>query len=71
MMLLPEEERVKTLDLLKQNLAKVISELASFPLSITTPSRQRRKQELETQVDEIEQAIDMFSRKKVLIAMSS
>jgi hypothetical protein len=49
------------------DLASVLSELSSFPLSVSNFSRKKKKNELEAKYLEIQDAIKLFSRKKVFI----
>lgn len=68
MILMPEEERLATLATLQENLRKVQNELGHFPIVVETMSRKRAKAELEAKLKEIEDAISLFSKKRVLIA---
>jgi hypothetical protein len=47
--------------------AKVLHEISCFPLRVETISRKKAKAELEAKLQEIEGAITLFSRKRVLI----
>jgi len=67
MVLMPEEERLDTLQTLKENEAHVSSQLFKLPLRSTTPSLLRRKEELEQQLREIEDAKKLFSKSKVYV----
>ncbi|KXZ51626.1 hypothetical protein GPECTOR_12g590 [Gonium pectorale] len=67
MRLMPEEERQETLEVLKQNREEVDRAIQGLPLRIETPSAIRRKDELERRLREIEDAIKIFSRPKVLV----
>ena len=61
MVLMPEEERLETLAVLKQSMAETNHMLARMPLKIETPGQVRRKAELDAKVKELEDAIDIFS----------
>ena len=63
----PEEERLETLQILRDNIAVANKELSKLPLTVETPSLMRRKNELERKIEEIEAAIKIFSRPKVFI----
>lgn len=62
-----EEERIRTVQILKINLEKVNNDLSAFPLRVETISRKRAKEELESKIMEIEEAIKTFSKKVVYI----
>ena len=67
MTLMPEGERLDTLRILKENLKTTKDQLARMPLLVETPSAINRKAQLERKMQEIEDAINIFSRKKVYI----
>ena len=67
MSLMPEEERLDTLKILKENLAATKDHLQRMPLLVETPSAIRRKANLERKIQEIEDAINIFNRPKVFI----
>jgi hypothetical protein len=67
MTLMPEEERLDTLRILKDNLKATKDNLSRMPLLVETPSAIRRKASLERKLQEIEDAINIFSRPKVFI----
>ena len=64
---LPEEERVSTLETLHANKKEVNKLLCQMPISMRTESLRRQKIELEHKLIEIEKAIEMFSRRLVYI----
>ena len=64
---MPEEERLDTLRILKDNLKATKDNLSRMPLLVETPSAIRRKASLERKLQEIEDAINIFSRPKVFI----
>lgn len=67
MRLMPEDERLETLEVLKKNREEVDRAIQQLPLRIETPSAIRRKEDLERRLREIEDAIKIFSRPKVLV----
>jgi len=69
MKLLEEPERLATLELLQKSLREVKGELDAMPLSISTPGQIRRKNVADTKLKEIEDAIRIFSKKKVFIKL--
>lgn len=70
LVLMPEEERVETLNILEQKKVQTLSALHRLPIRIETPSAVARQKELESQLREIEDAIIIFSRKQVFISDS-
>lgn len=60
-------ERLETLSVLKKNQRLANQQLAKLPLTIETPSMRRRKDELERKLQQIEEAIKIFSRDVVFI----
>ncbi|RLN62949.1 hypothetical protein BBJ29_003586 [Phytophthora kernoviae] len=68
MVLLDEDERVRTLEVLHKSLVEAQTRMNAMPLCIETFSQIRRKNELETKLQEIEDAIKVFDRAKVYIA---
>jgi hypothetical protein len=69
MRLLPEEERVDTLAVLRETLTRVSSELNSMPIVLSSFKTQRHKADLEKRMDELESAITTFSRAKVYVTL--
>uniref|UniRef100_H3GBM5 Enkurin domain-containing protein n=1 Tax=Phytophthora ramorum TaxID=164328 RepID=H3GBM5_PHYRM len=65
MVLLDEDERVRTLSVLHKSLTEAQLRMNSLPLRIETMNQIRRKNELETKLQEIEDAIKVFDRAKV------
>ncbi|POM70232.1 Enkurin-like domain containing hypothetical protein, partial [Phytophthora palmivora] len=68
MVLLDEDERVRTLDVLRKSLTEAQLRMNSLPLRIETFNQIRRKNELEAKLQEIEDAIKVFDRTKVYVA---
>lgn len=71
MKLMPEEERLSTLKLLAENEASCQAQLNKFPLVVQTPLLQRRVDELNTKLKEIDGAKMIFNRPRVYIARDS
>lgn len=69
MMLLDEDERLRTLRVLRKSLDEARLQMNYLPLRIETPSQIRRKNVLEAKLQEIEDAIKVFDRSKVYVAI--
>ncbi|XP_018113243.1 enkurin domain-containing protein 1 isoform X2 [Xenopus laevis] len=69
--LMPEAEKLGTLNNLKQNQEKLVKELQKLPLGSDTLSIVKRRTELEKKLLEVEEAIKIFSRPKVFIKKDS
>ena len=67
MVLMGEQQRLQTLAVLQENHRKVLLEMAAFPLRVETISRKKAQADLEAKLQEIEKALQLFSRKRVLI----
>ena len=67
MRILPEDERLKTLDILRENRSDVENKLRALPFKCETPSQIRNKQTLEARLEEIEDAQKIFGRKQVYV----
>jgi hypothetical protein len=67
MVLMPEEERVKTLATLRESYDQTRRKMNVLPLRIETLSQIRRKNALESKMQEIEDAIKIFDRPKVFM----
>jgi uncharacterized protein YeaC (DUF1315 family) len=65
--LLTEEERINTLNGLLYNKKELINQLEKMPITTRTIAMQNKKDELNQKLDEIEKAIEMFSKKQVFI----
>ena len=68
MKLMPEEERVQTLEVLQNSREEAINQLAKMPFVLETPSAKRKHAELEMKLKEIEAALSLFNKQKVYIA---
>ena len=65
--MIPEDERLATLNDLMTNKARVNEILMKMPISMRTDSLRKQKTELEVKLLEIEKAISIFSRKEVFV----
>jgi len=65
--LLSEEERMQTLTSLQDTRKDLCNMLEKMPITMKTMSVQKRKEELENKLNEIENAIKTFSRKQVFV----
>lgn len=70
MCVMPEEERAATLHTLQQSKKECMNQLERMPFVIETPSMRRKQEGLETKMREIENAIAIFSKPKVYVAMN-
>ena len=64
-----EEERLETLKNLQESKKDVEKVLGKMPISMRTLALQQKKAELEKKIDELDQAIQTFSRPQVYIAI--
>ena len=71
MKLMPEEERLHTLEVLRTSQIEAMKQLQAMPFVIETPSLKRKQVMLEDKLREIENAMALFSRTKVFIARDS
>ena len=67
MVVMPEDERRSMLANLKEKDAALRAELFKLPLQSRTLTHERRKRQLEAELDDIERNISVFSRTKVFI----
>ena len=65
--LLSEEERVSTLNGLINSRKEMINLIEKMPITTRTLSIQNKKEELIKKIEEVEKAIEMFSKKQVFI----
>ena len=65
--LLSEEERVLTLEKLKQSKDDINKVIEKLPITCDTQAFRNKKDELFKKLDEIENAIETFSKKKVFV----
>ncbi|XP_036363897.1 enkurin domain-containing protein 1 isoform X2 [Octopus sinensis] len=64
---LPDSERVETLELLQKNQRDLLQKIQKLPLSNDSVRAQKRRQELESKLAEIDEAVKIFSRSKVFV----
>jgi len=65
--LLSEEERIETLNGLMNSKKELTNLLEKLPITTRTLAMQNKKDELIKKIEEVEKAIDMFSKKQVFI----
>ena len=70
MRLLPEAERLETLEMLEKGKDEVYQAINRLPIASNTGAVQRRRQEYENKLNEIETAIKTFSRRKVYVSIN-
>ncbi|XP_076390744.1 uncharacterized protein LOC100883810 isoform X2 [Megachile rotundata] len=68
--LLPDHERKETLRVLRKNYQDYVNELNMMPIKVDTLRAQRRKIEIEKQLNKLEEGIKVFSRPKVYVKMN-
>ncbi|KAL6260675.1 hypothetical protein P5V15_008195 [Pogonomyrmex californicus] len=68
---LPDHERKETLRLLKKNYQDYVNELNMMPIKTDTLRAQRRKVEIEKQLNKLEEGIKVFSRPKVFVNINA
>ena len=69
--LLSEEERLKTLNGLYESQKEIQGLIEKLPITMSTLSSKNKKNELYKKLDEIEEAIKTFSRKKVYVKINA
>ena len=69
MCVMPEDERVATLNTLNNSKKECLNQLERMPFVIETPSMRRKQEGLEEKMREIENAIAIFSKRKVFVAI--
>ena len=67
--LLSEEERLTTLNGLLNTKKDIQNQIEKMPITTRTKAVQYKKEELEHKMDEIDRAIEMFSKKQVFVKM--
>ncbi|KAG8179897.1 hypothetical protein JTE90_017429 [Oedothorax gibbosus] len=65
--LLPDEERLETLELLKKNRDELVQSLSSLPVRNDTLRLRRCREELEKQLAKVDEGLKIFAKPKVLI----
>jgi hypothetical protein len=69
MTLMPESERLETLKVLNESETLTKNELFAMPLTVETLAQKKKKNALEAKLKEIEDAVKIFNRPKVFIAL--
>jgi len=67
--LLPENERLATLDQLRDSKKEIQTTLETLPISLRTMALRNKKVDLEGKLKEIEAAISLFSKENVYVAI--
>ena len=67
--LMGEEERLVMLDDLKKTAKDLESQIMKMPLTMKTMAIQKRKQDLEDQLDKVNKNIALFSRQTVYVGI--
>ena len=68
--LLPDQDRMRTLNALRSKKEELFRELQSLPLVIELQSLKKRKQDMESKLRQAENGIELFSRSKVYVNTS-
>lgn len=71
MKLMPETERISTLEILSASREECLKQLQKMPFVVETATLKKKKETLETKLQEVEQAIELFQKPKVYIAIDS
>ena len=69
MKLMPEQERVETLEILQRGKDEVWQAINKLPIASNTLTVQRKRAEYEAKLQELENAIKTFSKPKVYVAL--
>jgi hypothetical protein len=69
MKLMPEHERVETLEILQRGKDEVWQAINKLPIASNTLTVQRKRAEYESKLQELENAIKTFSKPKVYVAL--
>lgn len=69
MILMPESERLSTLEVLQQSHEEAMHQMRKLPFVIETPTMRKKQEYLEGKLREIEHAISIFSKPKVYVAL--
>ncbi|KAJ1437744.1 calmodulin-binding-domain-containing protein [Ochromonadaceae sp. CCMP2298] len=70
MCLMPEEERRSTLQTLQTSKSEALVQLRALPFVVETPTMKKKQEFLEGRLREIDNAIAIFSKDKVFVALS-
>lgn len=69
MRLMPEHERLDTLRILQESKEEALSQIRKLPFVIETPSQKKKQEFLESKLREIDNALSIFSKPKVFVAL--
>ena len=69
--LLSEEERISTLNKLIESKKEIENLIGKLPITMNSQTAKNKQEELYKKIDEIDKAIDTFSKKKVFIKIDS
>lgn len=69
MILMPEAERISTLQVLEQSREEAMQQMRKLPFVIETPSMRKKQDFLEGKLREIDRALGIFSKPKVYVAL--
>lgn len=69
MVLMPESERLNTLEILQQSFEEAMNQMRKLPFVIETPTMRKKQEYLEGKLREIEHAIGIFNKPKVYVAL--
>ena len=65
--LIPEEERVQTLEELHATKRELNNLLGQLPISMRSDALQKKKRDLEERLEKVENGINLFSRRLVYV----
>ena len=66
---MPEKERAKMLQELTETKKHLETEIMKFPISMKTMAIQKRRDDLEAQLDKVENSIKVFSKETVYVQL--
>ena len=69
--LLSEEERISTLNKLIESKKEIENLIGKLPITMNSQTAKNKQEELYKKIDEIDKAIDTFSKKKVFVKIDS
>ena len=69
--LLSEEERISTLNKLLESKKEIENLIGKLPITLNSQASKNKQEELYKKIDEIDKAIETFSRKKVFVKIDS
>lgn len=68
---MPEEERIHTIEVLSSSKEECLLQLSKLPFVVETPVLRKKQESLEQKLREIDNALELFRKPKVFIAMDS